>query len=178
MQAAGSRGAAVELMIEGIRAVCLRLWLEGRINGVLCLGGAEGALLGAAAMHALPVGVPKLIVSPSASGRRGVRPIRRRERRPRHAFGHRHPRPQSNRALGVRQCRRGCRRDGARRGPAGKRAGGHSVGITMLGTHDAGGDADQELLSSAQGTNPSSFTPTASAARRWRSLLQAVPSRA
>ena len=37
---------------------------------MLCLGGAEGALLGAAAMQALPVGVPKLLVSPSASGRR------------------------------------------------------------------------------------------------------------
>jgi uncharacterized protein (UPF0261 family) len=72
---AGSRGAAVELMLEGVRAVCLRLWLEGRIDGVLCLGGAEGALLGAAAMHALPVGVPKVIVSPSASGRRAFAPF-------------------------------------------------------------------------------------------------------
>src|SRR6266511_3964900 len=75
VQQAGSRGAAVELMVEGVRAVCLRLWLEGRINGVLCLGGAEGALLGAAAMHALPVGVPKVIVSPSASGRRAFGPF-------------------------------------------------------------------------------------------------------
>ena len=75
IQAAGSRGAAVELMAEGVRAVCVRLWLEGRLDGVLCLGGAEGALLGAAAMHALPVGVPKLIVSPSASGRRAFGPF-------------------------------------------------------------------------------------------------------
>jgi len=72
---AGSRGAAVELMLEGVRATCLRLFAEGRIRGVLCLGGAEGALLGAAAMHALPVGVPKLIVSPSASGRRSFGPF-------------------------------------------------------------------------------------------------------
>jgi uncharacterized protein (UPF0261 family) len=75
IQEAGSRGAAVELMMKGVRAVCLRLWLEGRLDGVLCLGGAEGALLGAAAMHALPVGVPKLIVSPSASGRRAFGPF-------------------------------------------------------------------------------------------------------
>jgi uncharacterized protein (UPF0261 family) len=75
VQEAGSRGAAVELMIDGVRAVCLRLWLEGRLKGVLCLGGAEGALLGAAAMHALPVGVPKVIVSPSASGRRAFGPF-------------------------------------------------------------------------------------------------------
>jgi uncharacterized protein (UPF0261 family) len=75
IQAAGSRGAAVELMQKGVRAVGLRLWLEGRLDGALCLGGAEGALLGAAAMHALPVGVPKLIVSPSASGRRSLGPF-------------------------------------------------------------------------------------------------------
>ena len=72
---AGSRGAAVELMLEGVRATCLRLYADGSIRAVLCLGGAEGALLGAAAMHALPVGVPKLIVSPSASGRRAFGPF-------------------------------------------------------------------------------------------------------
>ena len=44
IRSAGSRGSAVELMAEGVRAVCLRLWLEGRLDGVLCLGGAEGAL--------------------------------------------------------------------------------------------------------------------------------------
>jgi uncharacterized protein (UPF0261 family) len=75
VRGAGSRGAAVELMAEGVRATCLRLYAEGSIRGVLCLGGAEGALLGAAAMHALPVGVPKLIVSPSASGRRAFGPF-------------------------------------------------------------------------------------------------------
>src|SRR3954467_5171862 len=70
VRAAGSRGAAVALMQEGVRAVVVRLFAEGAVQGVLCLGGAEGALLGAAAMQALPVGVPKLLVSPSASGRR------------------------------------------------------------------------------------------------------------
>jgi uncharacterized protein (UPF0261 family) len=72
---AGSRGAAVQLMLQGVRAVVLRAWGDRRVHGVLCLGGAEGALLGAAAMHALPVGVPKLIVSPSASGRRAFGPF-------------------------------------------------------------------------------------------------------
>jgi uncharacterized protein (UPF0261 family) len=71
----GTRGAAVEGMCEGARAVVLRLWSEQRLDGALCLGGAEGALLGAAGMHALPVGVPKLIVSPSASGRRAFAPF-------------------------------------------------------------------------------------------------------
>ena len=75
VRGAGSRGAAVELMLVGVRATCLRLYADGRIRAVLCLGGAEGALMGAAAMHALPVGVPKVIVSPSASGRRAFGPF-------------------------------------------------------------------------------------------------------
>jgi uncharacterized protein (UPF0261 family) len=70
VQGAGSRGAAVALMREGVREIVVRLFADGRIHGVLCLGGAEGALLGATAMQALPVGVPKLLVSPCASGRR------------------------------------------------------------------------------------------------------------
>jgi uncharacterized protein (UPF0261 family) len=75
VRAAGSRGAAVELMLKGVRATVLELYARQQIHAVLCLGGAEGALLGAAAMHALPVGVPKLIVSPSASGRRPFGPF-------------------------------------------------------------------------------------------------------
>jgi uncharacterized protein (UPF0261 family) len=75
VRAAGSRGAAVEQMQEGVRAVLEGLWAERRVDGALCLGGAEGGLMGAAAMHALPVGVPKLIVTPSASGRREFAPF-------------------------------------------------------------------------------------------------------
>jgi uncharacterized protein (UPF0261 family) len=75
VRAAGSRGAAVERMLAGVRATCLRLYGEGRLDGALCLGGAEGGLMGAGAMHALPVGVPKLIVTPSASGRREFAPF-------------------------------------------------------------------------------------------------------
>jgi uncharacterized protein (UPF0261 family) len=72
---AGSRGRAVEMMREGVRAVCLRLHAQGRLQGALCLGGAEGALLGAYAMQSLPLGLPKVIVSPSASGRRAFGPF-------------------------------------------------------------------------------------------------------
>jgi uncharacterized protein (UPF0261 family) len=75
LRSIGTRGAAVEGMCAGVRAVFLELWAAGRLDGALCLGGAEGALLGAAGMHALPVGVPKLIVSPSASGRRAFGPF-------------------------------------------------------------------------------------------------------
>jgi uncharacterized protein (UPF0261 family) len=67
---APSRGAAVEVMCRGVRAVALDLHGKGEIDGAVALGGAEGAVLAAAAMKALPIGVPKLVVSPIASGRR------------------------------------------------------------------------------------------------------------
>lgn len=75
VQQAGSRGAAVEYMQQGLRTLVRRLYEDGRVHSALCLGGAEGGLLGAAAMQTLPVGVPKLIVSPSASGRREFGPF-------------------------------------------------------------------------------------------------------
>lgn len=67
---AGTRGKAVEAMQEGVRKMTVKLYEEGKIHGVLSLGGAEGAVMGANAMRALPIGVPKVIVTPIASGRR------------------------------------------------------------------------------------------------------------
>lgn len=75
IQRAGSRGAAVELMQAGLRTLVRRLYDDGRVDGVLCLGGAEGALMGSTAMQGLPIGVPKLLVSPVASGRREFGPL-------------------------------------------------------------------------------------------------------
>ncbi len=75
LRAADTRGAAVEKMKEGVRQIALDLLVQGRLDGVLCLGGAEGAVMGATAMKALPLGVPKVVVSPIASGRRHFGPI-------------------------------------------------------------------------------------------------------
>jgi len=72
---AGSRGAAVELMMKGVAAVCRDLYVQGSCQGVVSLGGAEGAVLANAGMQVLPVGVPKLIVSPLASGQRQFGPF-------------------------------------------------------------------------------------------------------
>ena len=62
------RGAAVEAMGAGAEAVVLRLHGEGRVDGVLALGGSGGSSIATRAMRALPVGVPKLMVSTLASG--------------------------------------------------------------------------------------------------------------
>ncbi|MFZ1996277.1 MAG: Tm-1-like ATP-binding domain-containing protein [Solirubrobacteraceae bacterium] len=66
------RGAAVKAMARGAAAVVRRLFDEGRFGGMLALGGSGGSSIAAAAMRALPVGVPKLLVSTMASG--DVRP--------------------------------------------------------------------------------------------------------
>jgi len=65
---AGDRGAAMTAMGAGAARVVARLHAEGRLDGILALGGSGGASLGSAAMRALPIGVPKLIVSTMAAG--------------------------------------------------------------------------------------------------------------
>ena len=65
--AESDRGHAVTVMTEGARAVVLRLYNEGRVEGVVGLGGGAGTAVGTAAMRALPLGVPKLMVSTLAS---------------------------------------------------------------------------------------------------------------
>jgi uncharacterized protein (UPF0261 family) len=72
---AGSRGKAVHGMLAGLRKLSLNLFKDGRLHGVVTLGGAEGAVLGASAMMALPIGVPKVIVTPIASGHRRFGPL-------------------------------------------------------------------------------------------------------
>ena len=68
LAAAGDRGAAVEAMARGAAAVARRLHGEGRLDGILAIGGSGGSALATQAMRALPVGVPKLMVSTVASG--------------------------------------------------------------------------------------------------------------
>jgi uncharacterized protein (UPF0261 family) len=68
LAAAGDRGAAVTAMAAGAEQVVCRLYAEGRLDGILALGGSGGSSIATQAMRALPVGVPKLMVSTVASG--------------------------------------------------------------------------------------------------------------
>jgi uncharacterized protein (UPF0261 family) len=72
---AGTRGKAVHGMLAGLRRLARDLYEQGRLDGVCALGGAEGAVLGASAMMGLPIGVPKIIVTPIASGHRRFGPL-------------------------------------------------------------------------------------------------------
>lgn len=62
------RGEAVAAMTRGAPIVLARLHREGRIDGVISLGGGGGTAICTAAMRALPLGFPKLMVSTLASG--------------------------------------------------------------------------------------------------------------
>ena len=68
VRAAGDRGRAVALAAAGVAKLAEQLHREGKLSGVLSLGGSAGTMIGTAAMRALPVGVPKLMVSTLASG--------------------------------------------------------------------------------------------------------------
>jgi uncharacterized protein (UPF0261 family) len=68
LAAAGDRGAAVTAMGAGAEQVVRQLHADGRLDGILALGGSGGSSIAARAMRALPVGVPKLLVSTVASG--------------------------------------------------------------------------------------------------------------
>lgn len=72
---AGSRGKAVERMREALKALTLELYAQGKLDAITSMGGAEGAVMGAAAMMQLPVGVPKVLVSPIASGKHYFDPL-------------------------------------------------------------------------------------------------------
>jgi uncharacterized protein (UPF0261 family) len=66
------RGRAVAKAAEGAAALVSRAQAEGKLTGVFGLGGSAGTTIATAAMRALPIGVPKVMVSTLASGQ--VRP--------------------------------------------------------------------------------------------------------
>jgi uncharacterized protein (UPF0261 family) len=62
------RGECVVAMTKAAPALVAKLAAEGRIHGILSLGGGGGTAIGTAAMRALPLGFPKLMVSTLAAG--------------------------------------------------------------------------------------------------------------
>ncbi|MFC2054975.1 Tm-1-like ATP-binding domain-containing protein [Chloroflexota bacterium] len=75
LQNAGSRGKAVEGMRAALKLLVLELYSGGKLDAIVSMGGAEGAVMGAATMMQLPVGVPKVLVSPIASGKHYFNPL-------------------------------------------------------------------------------------------------------
>jgi uncharacterized protein (UPF0261 family) len=65
---AGDRGQAIAAAARGAAKLIAELHSQGKVDGVLSLGGSAGTTIGSAAMRALPFGVPKIMVSTLASG--------------------------------------------------------------------------------------------------------------
>jgi uncharacterized protein (UPF0261 family) len=59
---------AMQTMARGLAVVVRRLFDEGRLDGILGMGGTGGTSIATAAMRTLPVGVPKLMVSTVGGG--------------------------------------------------------------------------------------------------------------
>lgn len=62
------RGLAVTRATEGAIQIVLQAHAEGKLDGVFGLGGSAGTTISTAAMRALPIGIPKVVVSTLASG--------------------------------------------------------------------------------------------------------------
>jgi len=59
---------AMQTMATGLAAIVRRLHNEGRVDGIMSMGGSGGTSIATTAMRALPIGVPKLMVSTMGGG--------------------------------------------------------------------------------------------------------------
>ncbi len=64
----GNRGECVAAMCQAAPVTLAQLAAAGKIDGVISLGGGGGTAIATAAMRALPLGFPKLMVSTLAAG--------------------------------------------------------------------------------------------------------------
>jgi uncharacterized protein (UPF0261 family) len=68
VQKKADRGDAVTKAAEGAAALARERYARGEVSGILGLGGSAGTTIATAAMKALPLGVPKVMMSTLASG--------------------------------------------------------------------------------------------------------------
>lgn len=64
----GHEGEAIAKMADGTTKLSIDLQKQGRIHGVISLAGSMGTVVATAAMRALPIGFPKVMISTQASG--------------------------------------------------------------------------------------------------------------
>ena len=62
------RAWATEVLSKGMEKLLPKLYKEGKFDAVLAFGGSGGTSIATPAMRALPIGVPKIMVSTVASG--------------------------------------------------------------------------------------------------------------
>jgi uncharacterized protein (UPF0261 family) len=62
------RATATDVLSRGMKKLVPQLFAEGKFDGIISIGGSGGTSLATPAMQALPIGVPKVMVSTMASG--------------------------------------------------------------------------------------------------------------
>lgn len=65
----------IATMSAGMAVLLPQLYAQGQFDAVLSFGGVQNTTIGVAGMKALPIGVPKLMVSTVASGQRTFEPL-------------------------------------------------------------------------------------------------------
>jgi uncharacterized protein (UPF0261 family) len=68
LRQSGDRGRAIAAAAVASQSIAQKELAAGRLTGVLGLGGSAGTTIATAAMRALPLGLPKVMVSTLASG--------------------------------------------------------------------------------------------------------------
>ena len=68
LTAGDDRGVAIDAMAAGVAEIARGLYEAGVFDGIISMGGSAGTAVGTSAMRALPVGVPKVMVSTVAAG--------------------------------------------------------------------------------------------------------------
>ena len=64
----GKENRIIEIMSDGTTLICQKLYKEGKLDGLLSLGGSVGTNLGTKVMRDMPFGLPKVMLSTIASG--------------------------------------------------------------------------------------------------------------
>ena len=62
-----SEGEAMDMQIKGATEIAQQLFRQGKIDGILGIGGTMGTCLGTAVMRSLPIGIPKVMISTVAA---------------------------------------------------------------------------------------------------------------
>jgi len=67
MQSSRDRTRITNIMMTGGSQIASELLAEGKLTGVIALGGSTGSLMGSEIMRALPFGIPKVMISSTAA---------------------------------------------------------------------------------------------------------------
>lgn len=68
IRASQDKTHAMQTMSAGLAGVVARLYSDGKLDGIISMGGSGGTSIATHGMQVLPVGVPKVMVSTVASG--------------------------------------------------------------------------------------------------------------